>query len=186
MLTEFLVNDVIGHKTLGMGSPYVDGFYIDDEVRCRLHRLDSDYPDQLDATRFLLPRHVSDIATWPVAARPPLQWDAAGPTEENPASVKETGLSKEDVAEMITAWAKNLAAAQAGIVAAGGYNQQLLYGDYHVSNHNKALSCGAFLREACQPVSDNRCRRRRRCSPSLPIPCLPSSLCSCNAVVSYL
>ena len=100
--------------------------------------------------------------------------------------MKETGLSKEDVAEMITAWAKNLAAAQAGIVAAGGYNQQLLYGDYHVSNHNKALSCGAFLREACQPVSDNRCRRRRRCSPSLPIPCLPSSLCSCNAVVSYL
>ena len=39
MLTEFLVNDVIGHKTLGMGSPYVDGFYIDDEVRCRLPRL---------------------------------------------------------------------------------------------------------------------------------------------------
>ena len=76
--------------------------------------------------------------------------------------MKETGLSKEDVAEMITAWAKHLAAAQAGIVAAGGYNQQLLYGDYHVSNHNKALSCGAFLREACQPVSDNRCRRRRR------------------------
>ena len=36
MMTEFLVNDVIGHKTLGMGSPYVDGFYIDDEVHCRL------------------------------------------------------------------------------------------------------------------------------------------------------
>jgi hypothetical protein len=33
MLTDFLVNDVIGHKTLGMGSPYVDGFYIDDTVR---------------------------------------------------------------------------------------------------------------------------------------------------------
>jgi hypothetical protein len=82
--------------------------------------------------------------------------------------VKETGLSKEDVAEMITAWAKNLAAAQAGIVAAGGYNQQLLYGDYHVSNHNKELSCGAFLREACQPVSDSSRRRRCRCrSPSL-------------------
>ena len=32
MLTDFLVNGVIGHKTLGMGSPYVDGFYIDDEV----------------------------------------------------------------------------------------------------------------------------------------------------------
>lgn len=48
MLTEFLVNDVIGHKTLGMGSPYVDGFYIDDEVRCMQT---ADYPDQLDATR---------------------------------------------------------------------------------------------------------------------------------------
>ena len=79
--------------------------------------------------------------------------------------MKETGLSKEDVAEMITAWAKNLAAAQAGIVAAGGYNQQLLYGDFHVSNHNKELSCGTFLREACKPVSDS-CHRRCR-SPSL-------------------
>ena len=53
MLTEFLVNDVIGHKTLGMGSPYVDGFYIDDEVRCRLHRL--------DATRFASCRDASLI-----------------------------------------------------------------------------------------------------------------------------
>ena len=32
MLTNFLANGLIGHKTLGMGSPYVDGFYIDDEV----------------------------------------------------------------------------------------------------------------------------------------------------------
>ena len=62
MLTEFLVNDVIGHKTLGMGSPYVDGFYIDDEVRCRLPRL--------DATRFASCRDTSLMQQlgWPLHA----------------------------------------------------------------------------------------------------------------------
>jgi hypothetical protein len=55
------------------------------------------------------------------------QWSASGPSEENPASVRETGLSKSDVSAMITAWAKNLAAVQKAMVDAGGFNQQLMY-----------------------------------------------------------
>ena len=64
---------------------------------------------------------------------------------------------------MITAWSKNLAAAQVAMVAAGGYNQQLMYGGYHVSNHNPVLPCGTFLRQACQPVRDKTAFHSRGC-----------------------
>jgi hypothetical protein len=81
------------------------------------------------------------------------KWLASGPTEENPDAVTDTGLTKSGVAEMITAWSKNMAAAQAAMVGAGGFNQQLMIGQHHVSQHDKVLPCGTFLREACQPVS---------------------------------
>jgi hypothetical protein len=54
---------------------------------------------------------------------------------------------------MTAAWSKNMRAAQDAIIKAGGFNEQLMYGEFHVHEANPVPPCAEFLREACKPNS---------------------------------
>jgi hypothetical protein len=54
---------------------------------------------------------------------------------------------------MTAAWSKNMRAAQDAIIKAGGFNEQLMYGEFHVHEANPVPPCAEFLREACKSNS---------------------------------
>ena len=110
MLQDFLINTYVGGK-LGMGSPFVDGIFIDDN------------------------------------------WSAKGPSEEDRGAVAACGLSVAEVSKMTYLWRENMDAAQRAIVASGGFNEQLMMGEYHVHQAATVPPCAEFLRKACKPNS---------------------------------
>ena len=44
-----------------------------------------------------------------------------------------------------------MAAAQTAIIKTGGFNEQLMHGEYHVHQTAKVPSCAPFLRDTCKP-----------------------------------
>ena len=80
---------------------------------------------------------------------------AQGPTEVEAHSVVDMGLSDADVAALTQGWLDTTTAAQAAIVAAGGYTWSLLPGQDNANAEPLSLaqgaSCSAFLRAACAP-----------------------------------
>ena len=85
-------------------------------------------------------------------------WSAAGPSEEDGDCVEKMGLSKADVANLVTAWEGNMAACQAAIVQRGGFNWQLFES---ISAPSKGKECSAFLREAATTTSRFQTRAMR-------------------------
>jgi hypothetical protein len=79
------------------------------------------------------------------------RWSARGPSEENRSAVSQCGMSAADVAAMTTAWSANMAAAQTAIINAGGFNEQLMLGEYHVHEAARVPPCADFMRDACKP-----------------------------------
>ena len=60
-------------------------------------------------------------------------------------------MTPADVATMTKAWSANMAAVQSTIIRAGGFNEQLMYKEYHVHQAAKVPPCVDFLRESCKP-----------------------------------
>ncbi len=78
-------------------------------------------------------------------------WSPKGPSEENTTAVSQCGMSTADVTAMTSAWADNMAAVQTAIIKAGGFNEQLMHGEYHVHQAQPVPPCATFLRDACKP-----------------------------------
>ena len=78
-------------------------------------------------------------------------WSAKGPSEEDKGAVAACGLGAVDVTTMTQLWRKHMTAVQHSIIAAGGFNEQLMLGEYHVHQADKVPPCAEFLREACRP-----------------------------------
>ena len=133
MLTDFFVNEYIGGDQ-GMGSPYVDGFFIG--ATC--------YATTICSSHQLVLREVGIGVSDD-------NWSSTGPSEENKSAVSQCGMSTAEVAAMTSAWADNMAAVQAAIIKAGGFNEQLMQGEYHVHQAVQVPPCATFLRNACKP-----------------------------------
>ena len=78
-------------------------------------------------------------------------WSSHGPSEENKSAVFQCGMSAADVTAMTSAWSDNMAAVQTAIIKQGGFNEQLMHGEYHVHQAQKVPPCASFLRDACKP-----------------------------------
>ena len=127
-LREWIVQEhVMG--SLGMGNPNVSGFYFDD------HWGGAGY----------------EWSTLDIMKRQPVPYNmsacATGPSELNQFCLLDTGLTAEDVKDMLVAWRETLAAAMRAVHAAGGWVWQM----FNVNNATATTgsSCTAQYRSAC-------------------------------------
>jgi len=79
-------------------------------------------------------------------------WTPQGPTEEDDRAVKDTGLGRNDVSDMMVAYGENLRAVQKSVIDSGAMNWQLMNNSAPLSGppFGPGESCTRFMREvAC-------------------------------------
>jgi hypothetical protein len=129
MLRDWLVNEyVLGDDAIG--SPYVDGLFIDD-FWC------------------------SAIINGTANCTDPVQ----GPSEIDSHSQEDMGLSDLDIAELTKGWLSNMRAVQQAIVDARAYTWSLLPGQANANAQPlivNATNCAALLSDVCAPRTQPR------------------------------
>ena len=83
-------------------------------------------------------------------------WGARGPSEENRYALRDTGLSKDQVALMTANWRANMAAVKRAILRSGGFNWQMfdVNGGTAASAPFQREHCASYMRDvACRPDS---------------------------------
>ena len=126
----FRTNDEVLLGPLGQGSGDVFGWFIDD-FWC------------------------SNIINGTGSCGDPVQ----GPTEVDPHSQADMGLSDEDIADITRGWLAGMTAAQAAIANAGGYTWSRIPGQDNANaepvmvSPTDAAACAAKLRPACSATS---------------------------------
>jgi hypothetical protein len=124
-LAQWLVSEYVMGPT-GLGNAAIDGLFIDD-FWC------------------------SDILNGTGSCGDPVQ----GPTEVNPYSQADMGLSNNDILAQTQGWLANMRAVQAAILQGGGYTWSLIPGQANANAMPFLLdstNCVAFLRTACSPA----------------------------------
>jgi hypothetical protein len=106
-----------------LGSPYVDGWFLDDEWDVH--------------------------GGWGCMLSSPY----GGPTEMNANCTRDMGLNQTDIADIMAAWHRNFVAAKAVSVAAGGFEWHLLKTTGSPAAGQTPTQCKAFFQTACKPHS---------------------------------
>jgi hypothetical protein len=122
MLTNWLVNEYILGET-GLGSPYVDGFFIDD-FWC------------------------SNLINGSKNCNDPVQ----GPSEIDKYNQGDMGLSDQDVADITWGWLANMEAVQRAILKAGGYTWSLMPRQDNANAMPilvNSTNCHTYMESAC-------------------------------------
>lgn len=84
-------------------------------------------------------------------------WSSNGPSEEDRNAVNATGLSKADVADMVTAWNVTSTSMYASVIANGGFVWQTFYGGGAPqsapgrSQTDPQADCASWIRGNCGP-----------------------------------
>jgi len=123
MLTNWLVNEYILGKN-GLGSPFIDGYFIDD-FWC------------------------SDLINGTGSCTDPVQ----GPSEIDKWSQFDMGLSDKDIAEITIGWLANMEVVQKAILQAGGYTWSLIPHQDNANAMPiivNSTNCKNYLETACQ------------------------------------
>ena len=118
-LEDWLISEVLLGAT-GIGSGIVDGFFIDD-FWC------------------------SNIINGTGSCQDPVQ----GPTEIDPHSQADMGLSDQDIADITTGWLKGMTRAQQAIVNAGGYTWSLIPGQSNGAHAMRLLCVCLHMWRSC-------------------------------------
>eukprot|EP01119_Soliformovum_irregulare_P015421 TRINITY_DN433_c0_g1_i3.p1 TRINITY_DN433_c0_g1~~TRINITY_DN433_c0_g1_i3.p1 ORF type:complete len:443 (-),score=85.63 TRINITY_DN433_c0_g1_i3:44-1180(-) len=131
MLTEWLLNEYVLSPT-ALGSPYIDGLFIDD---------------------FWCSNIINGTQNW--NCNDPVQ----GPSEIDPHSQEDMGLSDEDIAAITRGWLFNMKRVQEAIVKAKGYTWSLMQYQQNANANpvviNNSTQCVASLTSACAPGIGN-------------------------------
>eukprot|EP00471_Norrisiella_sphaerica_P000396 CAMPEP_0184488090 /NCGR_PEP_ID=MMETSP0113_2-20130426/10521_1 /TAXON_ID=91329 /ORGANISM="Norrisiella sphaerica, Strain BC52" /LENGTH=420 /DNA_ID=CAMNT_0026870567 /DNA_START=299 /DNA_END=1561 /DNA_ORIENTATION=- len=131
-LRQWIVDSLINGPA-GLGDKNIDGFFIDDYW----------------CSNLLCQRD-------PTIAGCPCDDPVQGPTEVEPHSQLDMGLSDEDVRDLTLAWNKTMEAAQRAILKSQGYTWSLIKNQENANaspEELKADSCFEQLREACNATS---------------------------------
>ena len=113
----------------GLDAPEIEGFFIDD-FWC------------------------SNLLNAPHTCSDPVQ----GPTEVDPHSQVDMGLSDDDIKDLTLAWRETMRQAQEAILAKGGYTWSLIAGQQNANAYPTILSrstCATQLRTACGSATRN-------------------------------
>lgn len=155
MLREFLVNEFVMGPT-GVGSPAIDGLFIDDYwcsllVNSRYRFVGSRAARGILVDQILLHSH---------SCSDPVQ----GPSEINRYSQVDMGLSDEDIKEITLGWLETMTAAQEAMVQHKAYTWSLIPGQANANASPIMVTpsnCLSMMRQSC-PVAATHQRQQQQ------------------------